>query len=265
VLLDAAAFAPTSRLDLSAHHPDFVAVSFYKLFGYPTGIGALLARRSALRRLKRPWFSGGTVTVATVAGARSVPLPGHGRFEDGTVDYLGLPAVEIGLRHIERIGLDMIGQRVEALGSWLLAGLRDLRHGDGSPATRIYGPRVWDRRGPTIAFNFLHPDGRVVDERCVDRAAAAHGISLRTGCFCNPGAGEAAFSLSEAAMVNADFDDRAGIDAYLGRVGMASGGAVRVSLGIVSNIADVCRFLAFAEGFRDLTTIPEDLPPRVSC
>jgi selenocysteine lyase/cysteine desulfurase len=265
VLLDAAAFVPTSRLDLAAHKPDFVAISFYKLFGYPTGIGALLARHSALRRLRRPWFSGGTVMVATVGGQRSVLVPGHGGFEDGTIDYLGLPAIGIGLRHIERIGMDTIGRRVEALGSWLLAGLRDLRHSDGSPATRIYGPRTWDRRGPTVAFNFLHPDGGVVDERYVDRAAAAHGISLRTGCFCNPGAGEAAFSLSESAMRSADFDDGAGIDAYLKRVGMASGGAVRVSLGLATNFADGSRFLAFARGFRDLATIREHLPPRQGC
>ncbi|MFN8204082.1 MAG: aminotransferase class V-fold PLP-dependent enzyme [Solirubrobacteraceae bacterium] len=265
VLLDAAAFVPTSPLDLAAHKPDFVAISFYKLFGYPTGIGALLARHSTLRRLRRPWFSGGTVMVATVGGERSVPLPGHGRFEDGTIDYLGLPAIGIGLRHIERIGIDAIGRRVEALGAWLLAGLRDLRHSDGSPATRIYGPPTWQRRGPTIAFNFLHRDGRVVDERYVDRAAAAHGISLRTGCFCNPGAGEAAFALSAAALRDADLDDAAGIDAYLARVGMATGGAVRVSLGLVTNLADISRFLAFASGFRDLTTIRERLPPRASC
>ena len=45
VLLDAAAFAPASRLDLSRWHPDYVSLSFYKIFGYPTGIGALLARK----------------------------------------------------------------------------------------------------------------------------------------------------------------------------------------------------------------------------
>ena len=59
---------------------------------------------------------------------------------------------------------------------------------------RIYGPRDVERRGGTIAFNFLHPDGRVVDERYVDRVGRRHGISLRTGCFCNPGAGEVAFT-----------------------------------------------------------------------
>ena len=36
VLLDAAASAPTNRLDLSVVRPDFVPVSWYKVFGYPT-------------------------------------------------------------------------------------------------------------------------------------------------------------------------------------------------------------------------------------
>jgi len=36
VLLDAAAFVPTNKLDLSRIAPDFVVLSFYKIFGYPT-------------------------------------------------------------------------------------------------------------------------------------------------------------------------------------------------------------------------------------
>jgi len=47
VLLDGAAFVPTNRLDLSRWHPDFVPLSFYKMFGYPTGVGCLLARKAA--------------------------------------------------------------------------------------------------------------------------------------------------------------------------------------------------------------------------
>ena len=50
VLLDAAAFAPTQPLDLSQFPADFVAVSFYKMFGYPTGLGALLVRPPPLHR-----------------------------------------------------------------------------------------------------------------------------------------------------------------------------------------------------------------------
>ena len=68
VLLDAAAFTATNRLDLSRWKPDFVVQSFYKMFGYPTGVGCLLARKTALAKLRRPWFSGGTITVASVQG-----------------------------------------------------------------------------------------------------------------------------------------------------------------------------------------------------
>ena len=100
VLLDAAAFAPTNRLDLGRHRPDFVALSFYKLFGYPTGIGCLLARHDALAELRRPWFPGGTITVVSVLADDHFLAEGEAAFEDGTIDYLGLPAVEIGLRHL---------------------------------------------------------------------------------------------------------------------------------------------------------------------
>ena len=71
-LLDAAAFVPTNRLDLGRWRPDFVSISFYKMFGYPTGVGCLLARREALAKLHRPWFSGGTITVASVQGRQAL-------------------------------------------------------------------------------------------------------------------------------------------------------------------------------------------------
>ena len=79
-----------------------MALSFYKMFGYPTGVGCLLVRRSALDRLQRPWFAGGTVNFATVQGRAHLLSPGEAGFEDGTLNYLAIPAVEIGLRHLER-------------------------------------------------------------------------------------------------------------------------------------------------------------------
>ena len=137
VLLDCAAFAPTNRLDLSTIHPDFVPLSFYKMFGYPTGVGALIARKTALAKLRRPWFAGGTITLASVQGDGWYHLaPGHTGFEDGTVDYLGLPAVRIGLEHIASAGIDSIHERVVALTSWLLGEMTSLRHTVGTPMVR---------------------------------------------------------------------------------------------------------------------------------
>ena len=67
-LLDAAALAPTSAVDLGATGVDAMAVSFYKMFGWPTGVGALVVREAFLERLGRPWFAGGTVDVVQAPG-----------------------------------------------------------------------------------------------------------------------------------------------------------------------------------------------------
>jgi len=265
VLLDAAAFVPTNRLDLSRWHPDFVALSFYKMFGWPTGVGCLLARREALAKLERPWFSGGTIVAAFVQREYYQSAPGAPHFEDGTVNYLNLPAVEIGLDLLDRVGLESIHRRVAALGTWLLDALGDLKHSDGSPAAIVYGPRSWQQRGATIAFNFLHPDGRIVDERYVDRIASQHNVSLRTGCFCNPGAGEIAFTISRETLVGGEFGGGMALDDYVRAIGLPSGGAIRASLGLASNFPDLHRFMDFAAAFVDLTEVAADLPPRVAC
>jgi molybdenum cofactor sulfurtransferase len=265
VLLDAAAFVPTNRLDLSRWHPDFVCLSFYKMFGWPTGVGALIARREALAKLERPWFSGGTIVAAFVQRDWHQYAPGEAEFEDGTVNFLNLPAIEIGLRFLDRIGMEAIHDHVQAHAEQLLETVTGLRHSDGSPAATVYGPTTTDGRGATVAFNFLHPDGRIVDERYVDRVAGHHSVSLRTGCFCNPGAGEVAFTISRDTLVGGEFGPGMTLDDYVEAIGLPSGGAVRASLGVPTNKADLERFAGFAADFVDLPDVPDDLPPRIGC
>jgi selenocysteine lyase/cysteine desulfurase len=266
VLLDAAAYVPTNRLDLSEVHPEFVTVSWYKLFGYPTGLGCLIARREALARLRRPWFSGGTIQAVSVQGDWHAMAPDESAFEDGTVNFLAIPDVEFGLRWLHNLRLDLISERVRCLTGWLLQRLGDLTHGNGAPMARIYGPRDTEARGGTVAFNFLDPQGHVVDERLVEREAAAARISLRTGCFCNPGAGELAFGIGRGALRGRIGRKTRGIDEYLRTLRLPSGGAVRVSLGLVSNVADVEGFIAFAERtYRDRPADSQGLPPRERC
>ena len=265
VLVDAAAFVPTNRLDLGRWHPDFVPISFYKMFGWPTGVGCLLARRDALARLERPWFSGGTIVAAFVQREWYQSAPGAAQFEDGTVNFLNLPAVEIGLRFLERVGIDAVHAHVEALGALLLDTLSGLRHANGAPAATVYGPEDMSERGAIVAFNFLHPDGGIVDERYVDRVARECRISLRTGCFCNPGAGEVAFTISRETLVGGEFGQGMTLDDYVRAIGLPSGGAVRASLGLASNAADLERFATFASRFVDLAAVPDDLPPRTGC
>jgi molybdenum cofactor sulfurtransferase len=257
VLLDAAAFVPTNRLDLGVVRPNFVCVSFYKMFGYPTGVGCLLIRNDALSRLNRPWFAGGTVNFATVQGRQHILSRGEAGFEDGTLNYLSIPAIEIGLLHLQRTGIDTIQTRVRCLTAWLLQHLLALRHGNGRHMVRIYGPATTVMRGGTITLNLYDPDGHLVDYRRVEELASDQQISLRTGCFCNPGAGEMAERLTEDDILAA-VDERGDMNLprfleFMEHRSGKSAGAIRVSLGLVSNFADVHACYRFVAGFRDRT------------
>ncbi len=255
VLLDAAAFVPTSRLDLAAVQPDFVTLSFYKMFGYPTGVGALLVRRPAYAKLRRPWFGGGTVNFVTVQARAHVLAPNEAAFEDGTLNYLAIPAVAIGLRHLQAIGIETVGERVRCLTGWLLEELLALRHSNHRALVRLYGPATTAARGGTIALNLYDSEGHLLDYRRVEQLAGEAGISLRTGCFCNPGTGEAAEGLTEDDMraglaVGPDINLPA-FTRLLRERGHKSAGAIRASVGLATNFADVWRFVQFVSGFRD--------------
>ncbi len=256
VLLDAAAFAPSNRLDLSAIHPDFVTLSFYKIFGYPTGVGALIARKQPLAKLKRPWFAGGTITIASVKGDGFFFVDGSAAFEDGTVNYLNLPAVEIGLRYIAGINIDTIHERVLCLTGWIIGSLLALRHSNKRPMVILRGPANLEQRGGSIAFNFCDPAGELLNDRRIEELANEAGISLRTGCFCNPGAGEIAHGLTVSDM-RAVFDTGRPLSFMeLYEVMQSSGkglSAIRISIGLVTTFADAYRFLQFATRFRDQT------------
>ena len=260
VLLDAAAFVPSNRLDLRAVSADFVVMSFYKMFGYPTGVGCLLVRNETLKSLHRPWFGGGTVNFATVQGRMHVLSSGEAGFEDGTLNYLSIPAVEIGLKHLQQVGMETIQTRIHCLTDWLIKQLMALRHSNGLPMVRLYGPADMIERGGTVTLNLYDPQGHLVDYRRIEEMAAEKNISLRTGCFCNPGAGETAEDLNEDDM-RAGLAE-AGVDINLQRFlhvmqdrGGKSAGAIRVSLGLASNFADVERFVNFAAGLRDQTAL----------
>lgn len=251
VLLDAAAYVPTSRLDLSEVKPDFVTVSWYKVFGFPTGVGCLIARRDSLALLQRPWFSGGTIRAVTVGVPWHRMEADEACFEDGTLNYLFIPDVRVGLDWIDSVGMEAMAIRVRCLTDWFVRHLQDLYHSNGEPMIRIYGPTDMKDRGGTVSFNILDPNGTVVDERIVAKESAEANMSLRTGCFCNPGAGERAFDIKKQDMRpllpsrrfwrrhNRAKDQEFDFEGFIRKLNLPSGGAVRVSFGVASLPRDV--------------------------
>ena len=263
VVLDAAAYAAVSDLDLSSDKPDFVPLSFYKIFGWPTGLGCLIARNDALAELRRPWFSGGTVVASSAMGGWYAPAASSEGFEDGTPDFTGVLGVPIGLDYVrEVLGRGAVRTRVRCLMDCLLDAMRTLCHGNGLPLCVLYGPADTKDRGATIAFNLLDADGALVDERAVETGAAHSGIALRAGCFCNPGVGETIFALDPEDLLRAGRHRPAlsTADEYRRAMGLPTGGALRISLGPVSDLRDISRLLRFLKSWRDYRAVDDGMP-----
>ncbi len=245
VFVDSAAFTGTNRLNLREASPDYACLSFYKMFGYPTGVGALLARRESLGILERPSFTGGTVEYVSVAHNLHKLIPGAEGFEDGTPNFLDICAVPDGLALLNEMGMARIHDHVRELTDELLARFAELNQ-TGRRRVEVYGPPSTEARGGTVAFNILDADGNIVHYDDVVRDAGKEGLSLRGGCFCNPGASEAAFGLA---------DDEAGAclrkflpggftpELFSKCMHGRPVGAVRASFGIASGPEDVDRLI----------------------
>lgn len=247
VLLDAAAFVPTSKLDLNVHHPDFVSVSFYKIFGYPTGIGCLLVKKSKFEKLKKPWFAGGTILLSAVKFPAHFLKRDHERFENGTVNYLDIPAICHGLDFIEGIGIHKINKRIKDLSKIVLSGLSELKHDNGISLVKLYGPKHLENRGGNFAFNFRDPFQDFFPLDLVEELAGQHQISLRTGCFCNPGIDELNHQIEKDQLQkyfeSREYGDYDGFIAYQER----TRGAVRLSVGLATTTTDIEKFFLFAK------------------
>ncbi|KIY69819.1 PLP-dependent transferase [Cylindrobasidium torrendii FP15055 ss-10] len=252
-LLDAAALAPTSAISLADAQPDAMAVSFYKMFGYPTGVGALVVKKSFLELLHRPWFAGGTVEIVQAPGnivTRARKL--HERFEEGTINYLSLPAVVSGLRMLSAY-MPFLPLRLSILTHYAIEGLMNIRHSlSGLPVVMILSRRPSHKlhfvgeqadSGSTISTIFVGPSGERLPNSFIEYAASCYNISLRTGCICNPGGASALLHL-QSAMSNfypgitlREVEDTIGNEL----------GVVRFSFGLGSNFWDVWSVLRFVE------------------
>eukprot|EP00878_Enallax_costatus_P013939 GHUV01014576.1.p1 GENE.GHUV01014576.1~~GHUV01014576.1.p1 ORF type:complete len:479 (+),score=157.31 GHUV01014576.1:163-1437(+) len=194
VLVDAAAYVPTQPLDLSQVSPDFVALSFYKVFGYPTGLGALIVRVDAAEILRKTFWGGGAVSLATSSDDFHVlKCRPADKLEDGTVNFLDIIALKHGFAMIERLGgIRAIQSHVHALTDYLYNQLSNLRHSNGKPMLRIFGkhhyPTAKDVQGGILNFEVLRPNGSVFSYKTFEREAADAGFHVRTGAECNPGA-----------------------------------------------------------------------------
>jgi molybdenum cofactor sulfurtransferase len=273
VLLDVAAYVSTSPLDLSDHEaaPDFLTMSFYKIFGFPN-LGALLVRNAAAHIFdRRRYFGGGTTDMITcnedswVARKRGFCAS----VEDGTGPAHSILALNCAINAHQEMygGLQQVSKHTSWLARQLYGQMKSLQHSNGRPVCVIYkdpastyGDHI--SQGATIAFNIFATDGRYFDTALVSNEAMARNIHVRAGSLCNPA--------GMAYALGIDDDELRRIYAAGLRCGEGSNwtgmplGMVRVSFGACSTRDDVDVFMNFMRtSFVDRVSNRDDSQPRL--
>ncbi|KAJ6255997.1 hypothetical protein Dda_9291 [Drechslerella dactyloides] len=278
-LLDAAAFLTTGCLDLSNHEeaPDFICMSFYKIFGYPD-LGGLIVRKASGDMLtRRKYFAGGTVEmVLTVGSTWHIKRDGvHETLEDGTLPFHNIVALGHALDVYTELYTSPrnVSAHASALAKSAYDRLSSLRYSNGAPVCEIHKDSLasYDdstTQGPTVAFNVRRPDGSWLGKSVVEHAAIQHGIHMRSGGVCNPGGTATVLQLSPQEMHhNYDAGQRCGDTNDV--MGGKPTGILRISLGAMSSMEDVDRFVKFMkewcvkqDGAGEVPTVPVHLTPK---
>jgi molybdenum cofactor sulfurtransferase len=243
VLLDAAKFIATNRLDLTKYKPDFVPMSLYKIVGYPTGLGALLVRNTCRQYLSKTYFGGGTYDINIADTLYSKPREKFTeQFEDGTLPFSNIAAAGIALEYYLENDLDSKISNCHTVTSYALEKLQKLHHENGQKLVHIYNYNT----SSIVTFNLMNKWGAFIGYKDVEMFANAspNGIKLRTGCCCNPGSCATLLGHTTEDIVRFNslghkcWDQKDLID---GR----PTGAVRISFGLSSTFADVDNFVAW--------------------
>jgi len=169
VLVDGAQAAPHIRIDVRDLDADFYAFSAHKMYG-PSGIGVLYGKRELLEKM--PPYQGGGEMIEHVSfsGTTFAELPF--KFEAGTPDFVGIPAIVPAIEFMEEIGIDTIAEHEHAL----------LRHTTERLLAEVPGIRLFGTAPDKCAIiSFLIGDHHPYD---VGMLLDKLGMEVRTGHHC---------------------------------------------------------------------------------
>ncbi|KAJ5175086.1 Molybdenum cofactor sulfurase [Penicillium canariense] len=256
-LLDAASLVSTAPLDIGLAAPDFTALSFYKIFGFPD-LGALIVRKSAARVFeRRRYFGGGTVDMVIAAGAQwhaKKEISIHERLEDGTLPFHSILALDAALDTHKRLYGSManISAHTAFLAKRLYDRLSVLTHWNETTACQIYQTNSAygcpTTQGPIIAFNIRNSKGEWVPKTEVEKLATIQNVQIRTGSVCNPGGTARSLGWTGADLRRHYSTGLRCGDAH-DILGGRPTGILRVSLGAMTNMKDIDSLVDFVEEF----------------
>ncbi|KAG9387314.1 Molybdenum cofactor sulfurase [Pyrenophora tritici-repentis] len=228
--------------------PDFVALSFYKIFGFPD-LGALIIRKAVGHVFdKRKYFGGGTTEMTTCIGDAWVVRKEsslHARLEDGTIAFRSILVLNCAIKTHRDLfgGLEEVSKHTGWLAKVLDDRLRSLRHTNGMPVYHLYSSldsSYGDSKtqGATVAFNVCQSDGTYIGPWHVGALLRANHIHVRTGTVCNPAGISCALGL-DAKWLRKAFDEGYRCNTETDVLAGVPVGVVRVTLGAMSTLEDI--------------------------
>lgn len=165
-------------------------------------------------------------------------------------------ALKYGFESIASMGgMESIQSYAYALSSYLASRLRGIRHDltTNKHVVKIYGhydnPSIcsYTTQGPIVSFNLYWSDGTPVGYSQVGQLAEEHHITLRTGCFCNPGGCQEFLDISTKDIIHHYSEGRTcgseSGDIINGKVT----GSIRASLGFSSLRSDCDALIQFIQ------------------
>ena len=168
VLIDGAQGIPHMKVDVQDIDADFYVFSAHKIYG-PTGIGVLYGKEDLLDKM--PPYQGGGEMIKNVSfeGTTFNELPF--KFEAGTPDYVGSPAMAKALDYVSAIGIENIAAHEHELTMYAMQRMKEIS------GMRIFGEA--EHKGGVISFlvgDIHHFDMGTLLDRL--------GIAVRTGHHC---------------------------------------------------------------------------------
>eukprot|EP00921_Rhytidocystis_pertsovi_P020185 GHVQ01032037.1.p1 GENE.GHVQ01032037.1~~GHVQ01032037.1.p1 ORF type:complete len:710 (-),score=83.68 GHVQ01032037.1:310-2439(-) len=217
VLIDCSKLAGSVSIDVShLQHAHFLVFSFYKLFGFPTGLGlvvrhdalhCMLSSSSSSLRGTASYFGGGTVAAASaVSEVVQLHQTGlHNQLELGTPNFTAILSLPIAMnRSTGPFSRRQLECHVDSVRAYAWKRLEALQHRNGQRLVRLYGEgsprRGYDYvlQGPVIIFSVIMADGSVVDYDKVVKMCWDNNVIVRGGCHCNVGGCEKYLGLTES-------------------------------------------------------------------
>ena len=210
------------------------------------GVGALVVRNDFAKEFmtEKSYFGGGTVTGVGLNWV-SFKSFSEERFENGSIPFLEIIAIDHGFDYINGIGgWNFVESFTLGLREYAYNQIRSLEYRNGNKLALIYQDND-SNYGPIVSFNLLEDDSNYIGYAFVNKICKINNIHLRTGCFCNPGACRKYLGISEQEYkINHNSKGHVCGD-DLDLIDSKPTGAIRISFSISNTRADIDVFISF--------------------